>query len=235
MRLAAILLFACSCLRGASDPAGRWEGTLQIPGHDVLLVVDLAQTPDGQWSGSAILPGFGIKGAALADLAVTDSGVTFALKGAFGDPKFIGHLIAGDSLAGDCTQSGNTAPFTLRKTGPPQVEPPRRSAPVRKELEGEWRGEFDVPGNKLRAKLTLTNQATGTVAKFVVGNRKDTELPVNFVSQDGEWLTVEAQAFGIAYEGRFRADRNEIEGAFEQGGFESPLVLRRMMNPNAHE
>jgi len=49
-------------------------------------VIDLAQSSDGKWSGSAILPGFGIKGAPLADLSVTDSAVNFSLAGVFGDP-----------------------------------------------------------------------------------------------------------------------------------------------------
>jgi hypothetical protein len=230
MRLAALLLFASTCLCRASDTvAGRWEGAVQIPGAEVRLVIDLAQSGDGKWSGSAILPGFGVKGAPLADLAVTDSGVNFSLAGVFGDPKFTGHLAAG-SISGDFTQSGNTAPFALRNTGPPQVEPPRVSTPVHKELEGEWRSEFELFGSKLRARLTLTNESGRTVAKFVVGNKKDTELPVDFVSQDGDWLTVQANKFGIAYEGRYSAGKNEIEGAFEQAGFESPLVFHREAN-----
>jgi len=232
MRLAARLLFASALVcRGSESAAGHWEGAVQIPGLEVPLLLDLAPDSAGKWTGSAILPGFGIKGVWLADLAVKDSGVTFSLKGTFGDPRFTAHLTASGDLAGDFTQEGNTAPFVLRKTGPAQVEAPRTGTAVRKELEGEWRGEFEAPGNKVRARLTLTNQVAGTVAKFIIGNKKDTVLPVDFVSEEGGWLTVEASEYGIAYEGRFRVATNEIEGAFKQGGFESPLVFRRATEP----
>jgi len=228
MRLPHLLLLASALLCRAAEPAaGHWEGAVHIPGLEVPLVIDLAPDSAGKWTGSTTIPGFGIKGAPLADLAVNDSGVMFSLKGTFGDPKFTARLTADGGLAGDFTQEGNTAPFVLRKNGPPQVEPPRTGAAVRKALEGEWRGEFDAPANKVRARLTLTNQAVGTVAKFVIGYRKDTDLPVDFVTEEGGWLTVEASEYGVVYEGRFRAETNEIAGVFKQGGFQSPLVFRR--------
>lgn len=226
----AVLLLACSLICRAADPAGRWEGSAEIPGSELRLIVDLAQTSDGHWTGSAILPGSGVKGASLADLTVTGSAVAFVIHGVLGDPRLSGHLTAEGHLAGDFTQAGNTAPFVLRRTGAPQVEPPRPRVAVRKELEGEWRGEFDLLGNKLHARLTLTNSSAGTTAKFVVGGQKDTDLPVDFVSQDGDWLMLNA-SYGISYEGRFHAGRGEITGTFAQGGFESPLVFRRVPNP----
>ena len=229
MRLTTAALLCASALlcRAAEPAAGHWEGVVHIPGLEVPLIVDLAPDSAGKWTGSATLPGFGIKGAPLADFAVKDSGLTFALKGAFGNPAFAAHLTASGELAGDFTQEGNTAPFLLQKTGPPQVEPPRTATPVSKEFEGEWHGEFDVPGSKLQSRLTLTNQGAGTVAKWVIVDKKDNELPVNFVTEDGGWLTVEVGAYGIVYEGRYAAGTKEIVGAFKQGGFESPLVFRR--------
>lgn len=234
MRLAAVI-FASACLCRAADPvAGRWQGAIQIPGKEVPLVVDLAPARDGGWTGSLILPGFEIKGAPLVDLSVKDSAVAFALKDTFGGPKFTAHLNADGSLAGDLMQSGNTAPFVLRKTGPPQVDHPRASTPVRAELLGEWRGDFDMPMGKVHARLTLIHQPAATAAQFAFGMRKETDAPVDFVSQDGDWLTVSAHQMGIAFEGRFRADANEIVGSFIEGGFEMPLVLHRFTGANAH-
>lgn len=235
MRLVSALLIASAWFCRAAEPAaGRWEGAIEIPGLELPLVIDLAQDAAGQWTGSAVLPGLGIKGAPLADIVAGDAGVRFSLKGALGDPKFTAHAGAGDTLTGDFALAGNTAAFTLHKTGPPQVEPPRRSNPVARELEGEWRGEFELFGNKLRARLTLTNQPAGTAAKFVVGNKHDTDLPVDFVTQEGEWLTLDAHAYGIGYEGRFHADNHEIVGTFSQGGLESPLVFHRSAGTNAN-
>jgi len=200
---------------------------VQIPGLELGLAVDLAQASDGHWIGSITVPGFGVKGSPLADIVVNGSDVAFVVKGVFGDPKLSGHLAADRSLTGDFAQAGNTAPFTLRQQGPAQVEPPRAGTPVQKELEGEWRGEFDLIGNTMHARLKLTNQPTGTVAQFALGLKEVNDLPVSFVTQEGDWLTVEAHAYGAAYEGRFHAGTNEIEGVFEQAGLEFPLVLHK--------
>ncbi len=237
MRLAIVLFLTCAGLGVASVqpvPTGRWEGVIEIPGAEATLIVDLAQTSDGQWTGSAILPGFGIKGAPLSDLKVDGSNVTFALKRKFAGSKFAGHMTAENILSGDFTFAGNTAPFTLHRAGPPQVESPRVPTPVRKELEGDWSGDFDVPGSKVHVKITLTNPPGGTVAKFVMGTKQENNLPVDLVTQEADWLTVESHESFMAFEGRYRAGSNELNGYVLEGGFEIPLVLHRMTDTNAH-
>lgn len=58
------LLFLGAALAGeaAEIPAARWEGTVQIPGRELRLIVDLAKDPGGAWIGSIIIPGLGVKG-----------------------------------------------------------------------------------------------------------------------------------------------------------------------------
>ncbi len=58
---------------------------------------------------------------------------------------------------------------------------------------------------------------------MVVG-KKTSNLPVDLVTQEGDFLTIDSHA-AITYEGRFRKD--EIKGTFTQAGIELPLVLRR--------
>ncbi len=224
---ATFLFIAVAGCRASESPAARWEGIVQIPGRELKVVIDLAQDSRGQWIGSAIVPGFGIKGAPLADIAVNDSGVAFTVKGALGGPKFTGRLAADGALTGDYQQAGNTAPFTLQKTGPPQVDLPRQSTAVGKEMEGEWQGEMTFVGNSLRVKLKLTNQAEGrATGQFVFIGKRETTLPIDLVTQEAGILTLELLERGMTYEGRFRQDANEINGTFHQGPFEAPLVLR---------
>ncbi|MBZ5595511.1 MAG: hypothetical protein LAP39_24975 [Acidobacteriia bacterium] len=227
MRLIAPLLLACAILCQASEPAAaRWEGTVQIPGREMRVVIDLAQDSQGRWTGSAVVPGFGIKGTPLADIVINESEVAFTIKGALGDPKFKGRLTGSGALTGDYQQAGNTAPFTLQKAGPPQVESPRGSTSVRKELEGTWQGEMDLFGT-VKVRLDLVNEAGGTAtAKFIFTRNKETPLPLNLVTDEGGILTVESTENGITYEGRFRKEASEITGTFQQGPFEVPLVLR---------
>jgi hypothetical protein len=206
--------------------AARWEGTVQIPGTELRLVIDLAQNSEGNWIGSAIVPGFGVKGAALTDLVVSGSEVAFGIKGALGDPTVKGHLDANGALTGEFQEAGNTAQFVLQKSGPAQVEPPRKSTPVGKELEGEWQGEFELPGRTVHVRVALVNQPGGSAtAKVHVKGRSEFDLPVDLVTEEDNLLTLESTSAPFAYEGWFHKDTNEIVGEFRLGPSEQPLTL----------
>lgn len=152
MRLLVAILFASAALgHAAESAAGRWEGSVQIPGQELRLVLDLSHENGKGWVGSIIVPDFGVKGAPLVDLHVRSSDLAFAIKGALGNERvgkaeLKAHLTADGHLAGDFRQGGNTAPFVLAKTGPPQVELPLHNTAVSKELEGEWKGEYELTG-----------------------------------------------------------------------------------------
>jgi hypothetical protein len=229
MNLIAMAVYATLVTIPPGALGGRWEGAVQIPGRELPLVIDLSQDRGGHWIGSAIVPGLGIKGAPLGDVAVKDSGFTFVLKGALGEPTFKGRLAQDGRLTGDFQQAGNTAPFALKKTGPPQVEPPRESTPVRKELEGEWQGETEFLGNKVRAKLTLANRPGGSArADFQIVGQHEHNLTVDVIEQEGDFLTVESHEPGatndiFTYEGRFQ--KGEIAGTLKDGPLESPMTL----------
>jgi hypothetical protein len=224
MRLPALILLAVVA-RAAEPAEGRWEGTIEIPGSPLAAVIDLAQS-GGEWIGSATVPGF-IKGAQLAGLVVQSSALSFTLKGALGDPKFTGQVADG-AITGSLVQAGNTAPVHLRRTGTPQVDLPRQSTPVTAGLEGEWRGEFVLNGNPIKATLTLTNQPAGkATAKFLVVGRRETNIPIDLVRQEGDFVTVVSSQYRISWEGRLEPARKELTGTFAQGPIETPLNLRR--------
>jgi len=225
----AFLLASVTVCRPEESASGRWEGALQIPGRELTLIVDLAQDGQGSWIGSIIIPGLDVKGALLTEIAVKGSGASFAIKTARGlEATLKGNLNPDGTLAGDFVEAGNTAPFVLKKTGPPQVEAPPRSTAIRKELEGEWKGEYELFGSQRHVSVKLVNRATdGAAAEFVVVGKKTTKLPVDLVTQDGDSLTIDSHETGISYEGRFNKDANEIKGIFIQAGIELPLVLQR--------
>jgi hypothetical protein len=129
-------------------------------------------------------------------------------------------------LAGEFTQAGNRAPFTLRRTGEAQVDPPRRSTPVTAALEGTWVGRYEM-GYSRQVTLKLANAAGIGTAEFVVVGKRTTNLPISLVTESDRYLRIESAETGISFEGRISADRREISGNFEQGPLEAPLVLRR--------
>jgi hypothetical protein len=234
LRLLAAILFASAALcQAAESAAGRWEGAAQIPGHELKLIVDLSDDGGKGWVGSIIVQGFGIKGAPLADLQVRGGDLAFTIKGALGNERagraeLKAHLTADGHLAGDFLQGGNSAPFVLTKTGLPQVDLPLRSTAVSKEIEGEWKGDYEMMGYARHATMKFTNRgADGAALEFVIVGKKVNNVPVSLVTQDGDFLTVKSEEFGMTFEGRFNKDAGEIKGTLSQGPLEAPLLLRR--------
>ncbi len=236
MRIAFILFLASALIsRADENAAGRWEGTVQIPGRQLTLIVDLAaESGGGGWQGSITIPGLGLKGAPLSDITSSGSDIIFSMKAALADQrigpaKFNGHFIGDGKLAGDFVQAGNTAPFAVEKTGPPQVEIPPRSTPIAKEIEGEWKGGYELLGYPRKVTIKLQNRGPeGATAEFVIVGRKENKLPVDRVVQQGEFVTVDSHETGLSFEGRARKD--EIQGTIFQGPLEIPVTLRRSNN-----
>jgi hypothetical protein len=232
MRIAFILVLAAFISRADENTAGRWEGTVQIPGRQLQLIVDLAAGSDGGGcQGSITIPGLGLKGAPLSDIALNGGDLVFSLKSALADQrigpaKFNARLVGDGKLAGDFVQAGNTAPFALEKTGPPQVEIPPRSTAIAKEIEGEWKGGYELLGYPRKVTIKLQNGGPeGATAEFVIVGRKENKLPVDRVVQQGEFVTVDSHETGLSFEGRARKD--EIRGTISQGPLEIPVTLRR--------
>jgi hypothetical protein len=223
------LLASATVCRAEGSASGRWEGSVQIPGRELKLVVDLANDGHGSWIGSIIIPGLDIQGALLTEIAVQDSAVAFAVKTGRGlEATLKGNLNPNGTLAGDFVEAGNTAPFLLRKTGSAQVETPAKSTAISEELEGEWKGEYELLGYPRKVTITLVNRgAEGAAADFVVVGKKTNNLPVDLVTQEGDLLTIDSHETGISYEGRFEKATSEIKGTFIQAGIELPLILRR--------
>jgi hypothetical protein len=234
LRLFATILFASAALsQAAESAAGRWEGATQIPGHELKLIVDLSDEGGKGWVGSIIVPGFGVKGAPLVDLHVRNGDLAFAIKGALGNQRagraeLKAHLTPDGHLAGDFTQGGNSAPFVLEKTGLPQVDLPPRNTTVSKKLEGEWKGDYEMMGYARHATMKFANRgADGAAVEFVIVGKKVNNVPISLVTQDGDFVTVKSDEFGITFEGRFVKEAGEIKGTLSQGALEAPLLLRR--------
>ena len=234
MRLFALIFFASALLgRGAESAAGRWEGSAQIPGRELKLIVDLTEEGGKGWIGSIIIPGLAVKGAPLIARKGSGPDLVFEIKGTLGNERvgpaeIQAHLTADHRLEGNFKQGGNTAPFLLEKTGPPQVELPPRNTAVSKELEGEWKGEYELMGYARQVTMKFTNRgAEGAGLEFIIVGKKTNNVPVTLVTQEGDFLSIKSDEFGIIYEGTFRKESREMKGTLTQGPFEVSLVMRR--------
>jgi len=227
----ALVVLSATDANAAPSVAGRWQGVVQIPGLPLHATIDLDQDRSGAWTGSIVVPELAIKNVALTDITPHDDTLTFAIKGVLagqGEPPatFAVRLDGSDAMSGTFTQAGNHAPFALRRTGAAQVDLPPRSTPVAKEMEGTWVGDHELMGYTRHVTMTFANHGTdpATVDWVVVG-RKVNKLPVDLVQRDGDFVRIESHAFGINFEGRLHG--GELDGTYEQGPMEAPLVLKR--------
>ena len=231
--VATILLAGAALVQAAGNAAGRWEGIAQIPGNELRLVVDLSDEGGKGWIGSIIVPGFGIKGAELVDQHPRGGDFLFTIKGALGNQRagqaqLKAHLTADGHLGGEFMQGGNTAQFILTKTGPAQVELPPRSTGVAKEVVGEWKGDYEMMGYTRHATIKFAPRGSeGASVAFTIVGKKVNNVPVSLVAQEGDFITVKSEEFGITLEGRFSKETGEIKGTLSQGPMEAPLVLRK--------
>lgn len=225
----ALLLAHCT-LSAAPDAAGRWEGSVEIPGAPLRLVVDLARD-GGTWIGSVIVPGRGVKGAALNALQVDDTGVRFGLDAAMRfapepAPRAALRFAPDGTLAGEFTQAGHRAPLVLTRTGVAQVDKPVAPTIITAALPGQWRGRYELGGNPRQVTLTLQRAADGYGrGELVIVGKRTTTLPIDHIVQSDSFVTLRSTAADIRIEGRL-AD-GAIDGQFVQGPFDAPLQLRR--------
>lgn len=220
------MLCAAGGVVSGQSLAGRWVGSVQIPEFSLPLVIDFARDNAGEWVGSAILPGRGIKGAELREIKVQGGTVSFAIPRALGGLTLRGRM-SGDALQGEMNQAGNAAPFQLRREGEAQYEPPRRSTSIRKEMEGEWKGSYELLGYPRQVTLKLANEASGAAkADLVIVGKRVNQIPVDLVILDGDFLLLESGATQITLELRHRGS-GLFRGTFVQGPFEAEVELRR--------
>ena len=215
--------------QGPAGPAGHWEGTIQVPGQELAISVDLAPNTDAKWEGAIAIPAQNVKALPLSDITVKGSAVGFAMKGVPGDPQFAGTVSKdGTSIAGDFSQGGVTLPFTLNRKGEARRQDAVKSTPVTREFEGSWEGALDVQGTILRLRLKLANAESGASGTLVSVDQGGGEIAISSITQTASHLQLNVGAISAAFEGDLKD--GQITGMWSQGPATLPLVFKRMQN-----
>jgi hypothetical protein len=225
---AAGILTLCLATVGAAQStpgAGHWEGSIQVPGQELKIEVDLLAAADGKWTGTISIPAQNVTALPLSDVTVETSAISFAMKGP-GEPRFKGTISAdAQSIAGDFTQGGGTLPFTLARKGEAHVEAPVKNAEIGQEFEGTWEGALDVNGTTLRLTLKLSNvehSATGTLVSVDQGG---VEIPIGSIVQTGTHVKLRVPTIAATYEGDLKDA--QMAGTWTQGPASFPLTFKR--------
>jgi len=212
--------------QATTGPGGHWEGSIQVPGQELAIQVDLATKEAQRWVGTITIPAQNLKAFPLSDITVTGNAVAFAMKGVPGDPRFTGTLSAdGKSISGDFTQGGAALPFTLAWKGEARIEEPPTSTEITKDLEGSWEGTLDVSGTVLRLVLKLTNQPGGATGSIISVDQRGAEIPITSITQTGSQLKFSISTINASYVGDLKD--GQLPGTWSQGPGSWPLVFKR--------
>ena len=203
-------------------------GTAHIPDDELTVVVDLAQE-NGAWVGSIIIPGLGLKGTPLTDIKVESPDVNFAVKGPLGIQLNLRLSMRTTNWPAILSKPEIAHWQRYRKRDRRRLSIRARNTPVAKELEGEWKGDYEMLGYTRHVSIKFTNHPDGATADFVIVGRKHNVLPVDLVTQEGDLVTVDSHEMGFTFEGRLRDGK--LTGAIRQGATETPLVLERAKSP----
>lgn len=208
-----------------APPSGHWEGSIEVPGQPLKIEIDLQKSGE-KWEGAIAIPVQGLKGFPLSAITVEGDAVGFGLSGIPGSPTFKGTLSKDrNSLAGEYSQGGGTIPFAVTRTGDAKIEPPPKSTPITKDLEGSWEGALDVNGTILRLVFKLANGTGGATGTLVSVDQGGVEIPITAVVQTGSHVKLLVQTVAGTYEGDLKDD--QLTGTWKQGPGTLPLTLKR--------
>jgi hypothetical protein len=199
---------------------------MSVQGKEIRLTVDLAAKAADAWEGAAGFPEMNAKGLVLSPISVKGEAVTFAIKGAPGEPTFRGTLSKDSkTLSGDFTQGPVVGTFTLAWKGEAVIEAPPKNPPVGKDFEGSWDGTLEVNGVSLRLALKLVNQDGAATGLLISIDQGGAEIPLSAITQNGGHVTFTVPAVGGSYEGDIKD--NQITGNWTQGPGTLPLAFKR--------
>jgi hypothetical protein len=226
----AIVALALPLASAQNKPAGtgHWEGSIQVPDHELKILVDLAQNDKAEWVGAIGIPEQGLKEFPLSKIVVKGSAVSFVMSGVPGEPAFQGDLTpSGKAIKGNFTQGGASLTFELKWVSEPSVKPGAKSTAVAKGVEGTWEGALTTPdGTKLRLRVKLSNGADGTATgTFNSLDQGDIAMPLSTITQKGSAITLELKMVGGTFNGEVKGD--EMVGTWMQGPGSLPLTLKR--------
>lgn len=228
--VALFALLSASVIQAQTAPSaqGHWEGTIDVPGQQLAISVDLTKKADEVWSGTISIPAQNVTALPLSDIAVKGEAVGFAMKGVPGDPRFNGKL-SGEprTLSGQFTQAGMGMAFTLAWKGEPKIETPPKSTKVSSDIEGSWEGTLTVGAAQLRLVVKLANDGEAASGTLVSLDQGGAEIPITQITQSGSALTLVIGPINGRYEGALKD--GQLAGTWTQGPQSFPLTLKRQV------
>jgi hypothetical protein len=222
--------FGWTGLAQQSSPtvSGHWQGSLKMPGQDLVIVLDLATNAKGAWIGSFSMPEVGATDIPVDQLSVAQAKVHFVLSVA-GNPAYDGNLSPdGKELTGTFSTGPTKSPLTFARMGAAKVKLPAPNSPLTKDFEGTWHATLNGGDAQLRLLLKLNRAADGTATGVLVnvdqGNR---EVPIMDIQQKDKTLEFEVRSVAVHYHGTMNTAAGTLKGDWTQMSHTTPLTFER--------
>jgi CubicO group peptidase (beta-lactamase class C family) len=130
----------------APSIAGHWEGTIDVPGTKLKVLIDFSQKQDSTWEGKISIPAQNAKNLPLDNISFANREASFAIAGVPGEPTFKGTISEdGIKIAGDFIQGGQSFPFSLSREVSPKIKAKQALAGFDEIVERGLK-ELNVPG-----------------------------------------------------------------------------------------
>lgn len=101
------------------------------------------------------------------------------------------------------------------------------ASPDSRSIAGDWNGELNAQGTKLRLVLHIKKNSDGTLAATLDSlDQGANGIPVSTVSQKGNDVKLELAGLAASYQGKLNTAGTEITGEWKQGGT-LPLIFKR--------
>jgi len=216
-----------SVLARSQDLTGDWQGTLDVNGTELHLVLHVIKDDNGLRA-TLDSPDQGANGIPVGNISVADSVLKFDVLMVGG--SYQGHLSAdGQAVEGNWSQAGNSLPLAFKRESAAAASPPAKK-PGEPMFPGEetWQGTLDAGMAKFHLILHLAKTDSGQVKAAIDSvDQNAYGITVSSATEKDSALKLALPGIGASYEGRIAAGRTTIDGTWSQGGRDMPLVFTR--------
>jgi len=219
----AFVLFV-SVISLAQDIAGDWNGTLNVNGAELRLVLHIAKTPDGTLKSTLDSVDQGAKDIPVTSTTLQDGALSLKVDRIGGGYEGKVNKDARE-IAGTWSQ-GTSFPLAFHRGGIAEKAAPRPAVPS--DIDGDWGGTLDTGMGKLRLALHITNTDDGLTATMDSLDQNAKGMPVTTITRNGSSLKFEMKVIGGAYEGTIHPDVQSFAGTWTQLGKSWPLTFTKV-------
>jgi pimeloyl-ACP methyl ester carboxylesterase len=95
------------------------------------------------------------------------------------------------------------------------------------DLKGTWLGKLTLPGNTLRIVFHISEENGHLKATLDSPDQGALGIPVSNITETNDSVVLEVASIGGVYSGKIEKDSNAINGTWQQGGANLPLVVNK--------